>query len=302
MLPDHWLEPAFQFIGLSLGLFFFIQLATWLSRYRHKHNYKDPGMLREPAHSLRIRLRQRLQLFFWYAFFVPILVVSWYYIFFISPIRLSGVAEDFLFTVSVAGLAIGYFAQRVLVLYTQIWRLRRIINAQTICGQSLNQLMRQGYWVLHDFPLQGGKSIVQHLVVGPAGIFVVETKDRMPHAGRKKLAVKFDGKTIHYPGWRDTNPVQRVMSQTAWLNKWLSKQLGEVVGAQMVLALPGWNVQTADWKQAIVCNPRTPKLIINATNQKRLDVTSIREVMAQLQSTMNTKVKADITGRRPAIE
>lgn len=43
-------------------------------------------------------------------------------------------------------------------------------------GQELNQLMLDGYRVYHDFP--GDKFNIDHIVVGPPGVFAVETKAR----------------------------------------------------------------------------------------------------------------------------
>ena len=48
-------------------------------------------------------------------------------------------------------------------------------EAEAAAAEELNRLMRHGYWVFHDVP--GDKAFnIDHVVVGPNGVFGVETK------------------------------------------------------------------------------------------------------------------------------
>jgi hypothetical protein len=54
---------------------------------------------------------------------------------------------------------------------------RKGAEAESAVGQELDALRADGYVVMHDFML-GGKRNCDHLVSGPNGVFVVETKFR----------------------------------------------------------------------------------------------------------------------------
>jgi Nuclease-related domain len=63
----------------------------------------------------------------------------------------------------------GYFAAEAR------WRAGAI--AERAVGQALNELRRDGWFVLHDIR-QRGEGNVDHLVSGPGGVFMIETKLR----------------------------------------------------------------------------------------------------------------------------
>jgi hypothetical protein len=50
-------------------------------------------------------------------------------------------------------------------------------RAETSVGKELNELRREGFTVMHDIE-QGGEGNIDHLVSGPTGVFLVETKLR----------------------------------------------------------------------------------------------------------------------------
>ena len=63
---------------------------------------------------------------------------------------------------------------------SQIRNLRLGMLAEQIVGQQLERCRTAGYYVFHDIPCQGRTTPfnIDHLVIGPGGIFVVETKAR----------------------------------------------------------------------------------------------------------------------------
>lgn len=55
------------------------------------------------------------------------------------------------------------------------------LRGERITGASLNKLRRDGWYVLHSIQLPGG-SVIDHLVIGPSGVFTVDTEH---HPGAK---------------------------------------------------------------------------------------------------------------------
>ena len=107
-------------------------------------------------------------------------------------------------------------------------------------------LASQGYSLFHDFPL--GKENIDHVVVGPAGVFAIETKCWCKRPGRvkgAKLEAVFDGQVIQFPWGTTTKPLKQAKRITRRLEDFLSKSTGERVVAQPIVALPGWWVSAA---------------------------------------------------------
>ena len=51
------------------------------------------------------------------------------------------------------------------------------LRGEQMMAEELDKLTREGYWIFHDFP--GGPDWnIDHVAVGPAGVFAIETKTR----------------------------------------------------------------------------------------------------------------------------
>ena len=98
-------------------------------------------------------------------------------------------------------------------------KMRLGYEGEVATGQELNQLMLHGYHVYHDFVADNFN--IDHIVVGPAGVFAVETKARTkPTSNNRKedAQVIYDGRCIHFPTWKETRPLEQAKSQAEWLH------------------------------------------------------------------------------------
>lgn len=134
----------------------------------------------------------------------------------------------------------------VLKLFGALGRLRRLRlghEAELAAGQELNDLARLGYRVFHDLSLDDGRYNIDHVLVGPGGVFVLETKgrDRDDKTGGRTLL--YNGEALEFPGWDERKPLLQAASYAARVQGWLSFSLGETVRVQPVLVLPGWTVK-----------------------------------------------------------
>lgn len=166
----------------------------------------------------------------------------------------------------------------------QIENVRQGLHGEQIMGEYLQNLIAQGYKVFHDIP-GDGKWNVDHVVVGPAGVFVIETKTRSKKPSRTKqpeYEVIVDGQTLRFPYYTDKKTLEQARMNAAWVDKWLSKATGEPVTAQAIVALPGWMVkQTAPAKDVWVMNVKgVPKYI--ASCSKQLSESAIGKIAYQL--------------------
>lgn len=288
------LLPTAVFVVVALMMFAFLKLANVVHRRYGKAPFSADGLIREPAYTKRRRQRALEIDIFWHAIAVPTLVFAWY---FASTVRIDNQPRsdltDFILIFAAGLVALAYFIQRLVRLITEKRHLVVATSAEVATGQYINQLMRYGYWVFHDVSLAGQQ--LQHLIVGPAGVFVVESKaHRVPRKYLKpdaeRAQVNFDGAQLVYPDWTDTDPIQAVLRQSQIIGKWLSSKISDTVTPQPVLALPGWYVQSSDWKRVIACNPSNPAIIVKGSNQARLDATTVREILLSLKQATRDKL------------
>ena len=107
-------------------------------------------------------------------------------------------------------------------------------------AQALNKLVEQGCTVFHDLPTD--RANIDHIVVGPTAVFVVETKWRSKGQGKAGSEVRYDGKKLQFPGQKTDKPLEQVRGLAQWLAKYLHGETGSPVRIVPTVALPGWYV------------------------------------------------------------
>lgn len=118
-------------------------------------------------------------------------------------------------------------------------RLKRAIQAELASAQEIATALAGNNRIIHD--VQAGDFNIDHVVITPAGVFAIETKSRLkPPAGNGSPKVKYNGKTLEFPGWTESKPVEQAERQARWLANYLHKETGERFAVTAVLALPGW--------------------------------------------------------------
>jgi hypothetical protein len=124
-------------------------------------------------------------------------------------------------------------------------RMRLAHQAEVATGQELNEVARLGYRVFHDLPFDNGRYDVDHVVVGPGGVFVIESKGRAhgAHGAHGGWTLRYDGESLEFPGWEERKPLLQAVALANRAQAWLSLVTGEAVRAHPVLVFPGWNVQ-----------------------------------------------------------
>lgn len=83
-------------------------------------------------------------------------------------------------------ILIAWVVLRFLKLKPEIERLALGVRGERIVGRMLDDLRRDDYRVYHDIPCNGdgGAFNVDHLLIGPAGVLVIETKTQTKPGGR----------------------------------------------------------------------------------------------------------------------
>lgn len=146
--------------------------------------------------------------------------------------------------------------------------------------------MLKGYRVFHDFPAD--KFNIDHIVVGPNGVFAVETKARAkPDTGdgKKDARCDYDGQQLRFPHKTESEPVEQAKRQAKWLSKWLSSAVGDSVSVKPILAIPGWYVhsvaKSTDVQPFFGTNPEALFLQVKSSI---LDASMMKRIVHQLEA------------------
>ena len=134
----------------------------------------------------------------------------------------------------------------------QLARIRRRVktlklgrDGERAVGQFLERLRVGGARIYHDIPGDGFN--LDHVVIAPQGLFVIETKTWAKRSPNDKVV--FDGTRILVGGRIPSrDPVRQIHSAVDWLRRTLEESTGKRLPIRGVVVFPGWFV-----------NPMTPE-------------------------------------------
>ena len=158
-------------------------------------------------------------------------------------------------------------------------------------GEKLSPLIRRGFHVFHDVPAEAGgrKFNIDHVVIGPTGAFVIETKTRRKRKtgvkeGRKAHEVIFDGGKLLWPTGDDRGALAQAERNAKWVAEWLQKMLGREISVLPMLALPGWWVTLKGKGAVSVQNPKNLPGVIEGYRKTPLTDDEVDLVRRQLDA------------------
>lgn len=187
-------------------------------------------------------------------------------------------------TMFVFSVSIGIWrARKLFGIARKLWDYRLGFTGERVVGEELNQLLAIGFRVFHDIPFEGFN--VDHVVVGPPGVYVVETKARRKPShlkGEDRVRIVFDGEALHFSTGLDRTAVQQVRRNTVAVAEWLTKATGEQVAAKGILTFPGWFVEKNKFDDVRVMNPEQIKFLFLDHPRQSLSAPQIQRIAYQL--------------------
>ncbi|BCM24156.1 hypothetical protein ZMTM_04150 [Methyloradius palustris] len=274
-------------IAIVYGLVFF--------KKRNVAKRRNPitrDLLRSPGESLRIELDDvsvDLMLNMAVTPLIPLILYSGY----LSNVVFGNIKWGDLFSIvfyTLVGLgATLYSGRKMYQLANKKNKLSLGLDAELAVAQELNLLAHHSYWVFHDIPAEGFN--IDHVLVGPSGIYAIETKGRakpIMKDGKADWNVNYDGKTLNFPGWQETKPIEQAQRQAKWLQQYLSGAVGESVSVIPGLALPGWFIKRTGRNGITVFNGKNAAQILFKTNSNLLPDKLIKQIAHQLDHRCRT--------------
>lgn len=274
-----WAVPMFTMLGV-------VFLAR---RWYHEGRRRNPlsrGLLRGPGYSLQEKLdhlRFDLLLSPMYFASLPIVIFAVVLMFHgtveLPPLHWIAIAVVTVAVMFINGLKIVGLTKRV-----RDYRLG--LEAETAVGQELNLLMKDGFSVFHDVPSDKDFNL-DHVVVGPQGVFAVETKGRgkpIARDGSETHRVQYDGRKLIFPGWTETRPLEQARANAAWLRKWLTSAIGTPIDVTPVLMLPGWYIDRTSPPGMAVMNGTNCRNFFIKSRDQQLSDQLVRQIAHQLDA------------------
>jgi hypothetical protein len=166
-------------------------------------------------------------------------------------------------------------------------RKRRVLrlgyDGATLVGQALNKLMRDGFYVWHDFSADG--VTIDHVVVSEKGVFAVQNQARSrPPSNRFSQAatVEYNGRMLYFPGGKDFETIEAAEHRAGRLAKWIGDSVGEPVAVRAIVALPGWFVKRTTAEGIPVANPNQFASLFEHVKPRRLSEETMTRIVDQL--------------------
>jgi hypothetical protein len=243
------LAPMLLALALYLAAYLLCLGALWLLRVNRRRERPPlaPKLLRGPGESLRWRLQRLDDALLLHAFGAAFLPMGVFVGGLMLALNLPAGERD--------PAMLGAFVLFIVTLgFCGRWMLQKFtlrrdshlgLLGEKIVAEALAPLAGEGCRIFHDIP--AGTFNLDHVVVGPTGVFAIETKTRRAgraQAGRRPDEIVFDGAQLIYPWGEDTFGLDQAMHRAAWLGTWMRDTAGEPVSPVPVLTFPGWNVTT----------------------------------------------------------
>ncbi|MBT9539367.1 nuclease-related domain-containing protein [Thiobacillus sp.] len=198
--------------------------------------------LRNPGQSLEEARRKlfedKIETPFLFALFFSLMAaMEWWRYYFKQP------PSPIIFTICAVLLA-GFTAWRFWKTRPQVHAIKQGIEGEKAVGQFLERLRESGYHVFHD--LIGTGFNVDHVLIGPGGVFTIETKTWSKPL-RGDPMIKFDGEQITVDGREpERDPVIQARAQAAWLKGLLAESTGCAYEVFPVVVFPGWFIKQGE--------------------------------------------------------
>lgn len=154
-----------------------------------------------------------------------------------------------------------FFIASPIALVWSVWELNRLsklsdevrnwqfgMRGEQVVAEKLmsRELAEAGYTMFHDVPGPDKTWNVDHVAVGPAGVFVIETKARSRRKAIHDQAeheVCYDGRSLEFPWCTDNKVVDQVQSNAKWIRKLLENYAPKNILVYPVIVVPGWYVK-----------------------------------------------------------
>ncbi|WP_020410241.1 nuclease-related domain-containing protein [Hahella ganghwensis] len=262
---------------------------------KNRENPLTKDLLRPPGHSVNKRLQEAQ---FNVITEMGVACIAFYY-----PPTYLGILYYFEGSVAPLVAASVIIVMSIVLIMTlakvfknarNVFTLKLGYECEIAVAQELDRLMLLGYRVFHD--IQGDEFNIDHIVVGPNGVFAIETKGRrrpmskeVDKRSRHKVTC-YDGR-LEFPSWTETEVFNQANRQAKWTSKWLSSATGNPITAMPVIVLPGWYIERKERSQVpcIAGSFNSFKALVPKLKGQTLSPSEIEAISHQIEQNCRTQ-------------
>lgn len=287
---DFWASFLIPLIYVVLFMAAFVGLAVWESRKRRtrKPFGEDVRLTRMPGEYLWRKVIES-----------DATELQWAFGLMIVPVLVGGVVLQVVsrfFNKSLIGLALAAVVFVFLLVFClrcllKRWKQRQkyylAFFGERFVADCLEPLKEKGWFFFHDIQCQGAtaKFNLDHVAVGPGGLWLVETKTwRKGRArrGMKEYKIEFDGAKVVWPWGEETESIEEAVENANWLQTFLQNRLGKRFDVFAVLAFPGYYVTERKLGAVRLSNPKNLPLVLTGRGNSVLKAEEIDLIRRQL--------------------
>lgn len=148
-------------------------------------------------------------------------------------------------------LALGFALYQLSNTVITRWQIKFLRDANIAIGHQLQQISNGLSRVYHDVETSAG--VVDHLVVGQAGIYAVNV---VAKRARKGGSVQLQENALLFSGSKVEHSIVDIAARTARLEKEFHQLLGHKAKVRSVIAAPGWDIGEQTNDQHLLVNER----------------------------------------------
>lgn len=152
-----------------------------------------------------------------------------------------------------AVIIIGFAVRKIRASLRESHQYREGRDGERLVAERLDELRDAGFHSLHD--VVAGKFNIDHVLIGPTGVFAIETKTLHKRGGKDEKA-EFNGAEILIHGKPlPRNPITQARANANWLQTFLRESTSRPFAVTPVVILPGWYVAPrVKMKEVLVLN------------------------------------------------
>lgn len=286
-------KTTWMILGLEVYVLLFVLavvgLGIWRRKRRRERAPLEFKLLRSPGETLRRRINALDE-----EFTLQVILTA------IAPVLVAGgiffAFAKLLPKHAILDLSVGALTLAFGVVFAG-WRILKQLFLRRDCllgylgeravAEELQPLAIEGYRIFHDLPVKESDRTfnLDHVVVGPSGLFAIETKTRRKRPARpgfKDYEVTYDGKQLIWPWGEDDFGLDQAEAEARWLTQWIHKATGLSVTARPILALPGWYVVNRAYGPILVVNHKNLPSFIRGRGERMLSDDQIDLIARQL--------------------
>jgi hypothetical protein len=174
--------------------------------------------------------------------------------------------QPWIITLLAVGISI-YLVLRVLKLRKRRRCYQQGRDGERFVAEILNPLQAKGYRVLHDVVVPDKCNIgnIDHILIGPSGIFAIETKTLSQRAKQPNAIWVSEGQVYSNGRPIRPNPIEQAKRNAAWINARLKQHIHQNRWVTPVVVFPGWDVKLQTPPNGLyVLNPKQIKDVLSS--------------------------------------